>query len=194
MGPAPLKNVPCAKGAICYCLDQFSRGRGARSRIIKLRDAIMKLAPNYAGLSQAFDEYLVAYVFPDKERRQRISAYLDTYWFVSGVPTTYFPTTPVARIYAEGVLETLELSLKGSGRPVPINSWWVLDADDFKMLNLANLKDGVTVGGDVTLLIMTPRPEKSGRAVPPWILGVEAEAYVTERQGRSVTTRRVRDL
>ena len=128
------------------------------------------------------------------ERRQRISAYLDTYWFVSGVRTSYFPTTPVARIYAEGVLETLELSLKGSRRPVPINSWWVLDADDFKMLNLADLKDGVTVGGYVTLLIMTPRPGRSGRAVPPWILGVEAEAYVTERQGRAVTTRRVRDL
>jgi hypothetical protein len=100
----------------------------------------------------------------------------------------------VAQIYAEGVLETLELSLKGSGRPIPINAWWVLDADEFKMLNFANLKDGVTVGGDVTLLIMTPRPTRSGRAAPPWILGDEAEAYVTARQGRAVTTRRVRDL
>jgi len=194
MGPAPLKSVPCAKGAICYCLDEFSKARGARLRITRLRDAIKKLAPSYEGLTQAFDEYLVAHVYPDRERRQRISTYLDTYWFAARARTSYFPATPVAQIYAEGVLETLELSLKGSRRPVPINAWWVLDADEFKMLNFANLKGGVTVGGDVTLLIMTPRPTRSGRAAPPWILGDEAEAYVTARQGRAVTTRRVRDL
>jgi hypothetical protein len=63
-----------------------------------------------------------------------------------------------------------------------------------RLLTLSDVKDGVTVGGRVTLLIMTPRPTDSGRTAPPWILGHEAEAYVTEQRGGAVTTRRVRDI
>ena len=55
MGPAPIKNVPCAKGALCYCLDEFSKGSGARSlRIAKLRDAIAALAPSLCGAHRCF--------------------------------------------------------------------------------------------------------------------------------------------
>jgi hypothetical protein len=194
MGPAPTKNVPCAKGTICYCLDEFSKGPRARSRIAKLRDAIARLAPSYAGLTEVFDEYLVAHVIADADQRRRIVAHLNAYWFDAVQPRPFFPTMPVARIYAEGVLETLDLSLKGGRRPVPINAWWVLDSAEFRMLNFADVRDGVTVGGNVTLLIMTPRPGRGGRTTPPWILGDVAEAYVTEQQGRTVTTRRVRDM
>lgn len=193
MGSAVSKVVPCAKGALCYCLDEFSKGRGARSRIAKLRDAIAALAPSYVGLTEVFDRYLMAHVFPDVGQRQRIVAHLNAYWFDSAAPKPFFPTEPVARIYAEGVLETLDLALKGDP-VVPIEAWWILDSAEFRMLNLADVKKGVTVGRSVTLLIMTPRPANGGRATPPWILGDEAEAYVTAQQGRSVTTRRVRDM
>jgi hypothetical protein len=194
MSPAPPPNVLCAKGAICYCLDEFSKGPGSRSRLAKLRKAIADLAPAYAGLAEVFDEYLVSHVFASADTRRSILEHLKERWFDANSRTTYFPRTPVSRIYAEGLLQTLDLSLKGGGRTVPINSWWVLDSAKFRMLNFADVKDGMTVGGNVTLLIMTPRP-KGGRrgAVPPWILGEVAEAYVTEQQGRAVATRRVKD-
>lgn len=192
MGPAPIRNVPCAKGALCYCLDEFSKGRGARSRIAKLRDAIAALAPSYAGLTEVFDEHLMAHVFPDAGRRQRIVEHLNAFWLDSDSRRPFFPTQPVVQLLAKGVLETLDLSLKGKSA-VPINAWWVLDSDEWRILNLADVKDSVTVGGNVTLLIMTPRPKGGGRTASA-ILGDVAEAYVTERQGRTVTTRRVRDL
>lgn len=191
MGSFVAGAVPCAKGAICYCLDEFSKGRGARSRIAKLRDAIAALAPSYAGLAKVFDEYLMSHVITDADQRQKIVTHLENFWFEPD-SKPFFPDEPVARIYAEGVLETLDLSLKGK-RPIPINSWWVLDSADLRMLNFAEVKKGVTISGNVTLLIMTPRPEGSGRASSA-ILGDVAEAYVTELQGKKVTTRRVRDI
>ncbi len=193
MGPAPIKNVPCAKGALCYCLDEFSKGPGARSRIERLRDAIAALAPTFAGLTEVFDRYLMAHVIPDAEQRQRLAANLDAFWLDARSPRPFFPKAPVREILAKGILETLDLSLKGEKRAVPINAWWVLDSAELRVLNLADVKGGVTVGGNVTLLIMTSRPKGRGGAAPP-ILGDLAEAYVTERQGRAVTTRRVRDL
>jgi hypothetical protein len=191
MGPAPVKTVPCAKGAICYCLDEFSKAPRAGARIARLRDAIAALAPSYAGLTEVFDQYLLSQVITDAGQRQAIVGHLNAYWFGADTRRPFFPTVPVNRIYAEGVLETLDLSLKGK-RPVPINSWWLLDSPAFKMLNLADVEDGVTVSGNVTLLIMTPRPAGRGQATA--ILGDVAEAYVTERVGRTVSTRRVRDL
>ena len=90
------------------------------------------------------------------------------------------------------MLKALELSLKGK-RVVPINAWWVLDSPEFRILTLADVKNGETVGGRVTLLIMTPRPNVPGRAGAA-ILGEEAEAHVTEDQGGAVSTKRLRDL
>jgi hypothetical protein len=184
-----------AKGAICYCLDEFSKGRGARTRIANLRQAIANLAPAYAGLAEVFDEHLVSHVFTSADSRRGILEHLRESWFDADSPTTYFPGTPVSRIYAEGLLRTLDLSLGGGRRTVPINSWWLLDSPVFRMVNFADVKEGVTVGGNVTLLIMTPRPDQVGSsATPPWILGDVAEAFVTEQQGGAVTTTRVRDI
>jgi hypothetical protein len=194
MGGLVNAGVPCAKGALCYCLDEFSKGSGARSRVKKLRGAIAALAPAYAGLAEVFDQYLVSHVITDADQRQRIVAHLKAFWFDSDSGRPFFVGKPVAQVYAEGVLETLDLSLKGKRTVVPINAWWVLDSAELRMLTLADVEDGKTVGGRVTLLIMTPRPGDYGRAAPPWILGDEAEAYVTEQQGDAVTTRRVRDM
>jgi hypothetical protein len=187
--------VPAAKGAICYCLDEFSTGPGARARVQNLNDAISALAPSYAGLANAFDQYLLSYKFTTPASRLAIVNFLDTYWFDPKSPVTFFPGVPVAKIYAKGVLQALKLSLGGKGPVVPINSWWVLGASEVELLSTADQEAGVTISDSVTLLIETPRPKKiQGMAVPPWILGNTAEAYVTRQQGRSVTTKRVRNL
>lgn len=183
-------NFPCAKGAICYSLDQVSKGPRARSRIKRLHQEISKQAPHYEGLTQIFDRYLLAHVISDPEHKHRVVRHLGRHWFDPNSDAPFFPDKPVARIYAEGVLKALELSLN-SKRVVPINAWWVLDAPEFRILTLADVKEGATVGGSVTLLIMTPRPQVPGRAGAA-ILGEEAEAHVTEHQRGVVSTKRLR--
>ena len=195
MGARVRLGVPCAKGAVCYCLDEFSKGRGARSRVKKLDDAIAALAPTYVGLEDVFDTYLLSYVITDPAERRRIVVHLREFWFGAQAAEPFFPNLPIAPVYAEGLRETLGLSLNGR-RVVPINAWWILDSSQFKMLNLADVdNDGRTIGGNVTLLIMTPRPQYTGRpSRGSSILGTKAEAWVTEQEGRRVTTRRVRDV
>jgi hypothetical protein len=187
------RDAPCAKGAICYGLDQFSKGPGARKRIQALHDAIAALGPSYAGLTEVFDEYLLKHVFNAGQRRVARDK-LNEFWFDHTSPTALFRQKPVAQIYAEGVLKALDLSLKGKGRPVPIESWWIVDSTDFRMLSLADVKGGETVGSRVTLLIMTPRPAEDGPSVSARILGNASEAYSTEEKDGSVSTRRVRSI
>ena len=184
--------TPCAKGAICYSLDQVSKGPKARSRIRRLHQEISKQAPHYDGLTDVFDRHLLSHVMSDPDHQQRVVRHLKRHWFDTASDAPFFPDQPVARIYAEGVLKALELSLKGK-RVVPIDAWWVLDMPSFRILTLADVKDDQTVGGQVTLLIMTPRPNVPGRAGAA-ILGEEAEAHVTEHQDGAVSTRRLRDL
>lgn len=193
MGAMIIHKVPCAKGAVCHGLDVISSGDGARARLKALRAAILGLAPSYDGLAEVFDRYLLRHAFRGEAARRRIVDHLKACWFGTASRASYFPRTPVARIYAEGVLRTLELSLKGRGRPVPIDAWWLLDHADVELVNVARVRRGVTVSPTVTLLIQTPRPTgKGGR--PPWILGDSAEAYVTRRAGRRIATERVRAI
>jgi hypothetical protein len=187
------RDVPCAKGAICHGLDEFSKGRGARERITKLRNAIAALAPTYAGLTEVFDQYLLAYAFNASQRRQACKK-LNENWFDPDSAAALFRGTPVNRIYAEGVRRTLDLSLKGARRPVPIEAWWIVDSTEFRMLNLANLQGGRTMGPAVTLLIMTPRPAAGGPTVPARILGDAAEAFTTEQKDGATVTRRVKTI
>jgi hypothetical protein len=105
-----------------------------------------------------------------------------------------FADKPVAKIYAEGVLHALDLSLQGAKEPVPIDSWWIVDSTEFRMLNLADVDSGKTVGDKVTLLIMTPRPAAGGPTVSAAILRNAAEAYTTEHKDGAVATTRVKDI
>ncbi len=193
MSPPPPLSVPVSKGAVCFCLDEFSKGAGARERVRALRDAIAALAPDFAGLSEVFDTYLVPHVFAKAETREKILSHLKKFWF-DNTAASFFPGVPVSKIYAEGLLKTLDLVLSNVQETVTINSWWLLDQPRFKLLNLADLeKDGVV--GCVTLLILTPRPQHPTLdPIPPAILGDEAEAFVTLLNGNKVATDRVRDL
>jgi hypothetical protein len=203
MGGPLDSNNPCAKGPIPYCLDECSKGRGARRRLRRLRDAIASLAPTYQGLEGVFDTYLVSHIYKDPQIRQDLAAYLKKYWFDESSNDAYFKNQHVAVKYAEGVLKTLELSLNGrqpgiagvGHRPVPINAWWLVESkEEVKLLTLADVNDkGVTVGDRVTLLILTPRPSVDVKSTTR-ILGKAAQAWVTEQRGDKVITRKVENL
>jgi hypothetical protein len=185
------ENVPCAKGAICYCLDEFSKGRGARMRVSRLRDAIVALAPSYRGLTEVFDRHLVSHVTKDADERARIVNHLERHWFGDPPPEPFF-RGPVVSIYAQGVIKALDLALAGR-RVVPLNAWWLLDYPEVKLLSLADVDQaGVTIGGRVSLLILTPRPQGGDRPTRTPILGETAQASVTEYRDNIVMTIDVR--
>ena len=181
--------VPSAKGAVCYGLDEISKGAGARARLTKLRKAIAALKPSYAGLSEVFDEQVVSYVFKTPAVRQQVLAHLNDCWFKPASRAAFFKGQPVAKIYAEGVIKALDLSLSAKGAPTPIDAWWLLDSKEVQLISFSS-------ASQVTLIIHTPRPKLPSKAKPkaPWILGKTAEAHVTRREGRKVATKRVKTL
>jgi len=193
MAPNVPPNIISAKGAICYCLDEFSKGRGARSRVARLRDEVAALAPTFHGLTGTFDRHLVSHVITDATERGRIVTHLERYWFDQGSPEAFFPGVPVASIYAQGMLKALDLALAGSRRVVPFNAWWLLDFPAVKLLSLADVDSaGVTTGGRVTLLILTPRPQGGGTPTRTPILGETAQAFVTEHHDNATRTVAIR--
>ena len=175
----------CAKGAICYCLDEFSKPPGARSRIAQLRGALAALAPPaFNGLAAVFGQNLLPFGITNAAERARVVRHLEQHWFNPdpNSPDAYFPGVPVASIYAEGVIRALDLALAGR-RVVPLNAWWLLGFPAVKLLSLADFNSaGVTIGGRVTLLILTPRPQGVGRPTATPILGDTAQAWVTEHR------------
>jgi hypothetical protein len=196
MGVAQRNDVHIAKGVICYCLDEFSKASGARSRVARLRDELADVAPDFRGLTEVFDRHLLSHVIADAAERARIVRHLERNWFDQASPDAFFPGEPVASIYAQGVLKALDLALAGR-RVVPLNAWWLLGVPEVKLLSLADVDSaGVTIGGRVTLLVVTPRPPLGDRPrpTPMPILGETAQAFVTEYHDNAVRTVSVRSL
>lgn len=192
MGMIVKGGLPCAKGVICYCLDEFSKARG-RGRTARLRDELAAQAPAFSGLTDVFDRYLLSHVMTDANERGRAVRHLQRYWFDHTSPDAFFPGVPVASIYAQGVLKALDLALAGRRGVVPLNAWWLLDFPEVKLISLADVdSDGKTIGGRVTLLIQTPRPQGGGRPTSTPILGETAQAWVTESSDKRVRTIDVR--
>jgi hypothetical protein len=189
MGALVARTVPSVKGSVCYGLDEISKGAGARGRLTKLRKAIAALAPSYAGLADVFDKLALSHVFRTPAVRQKMVAHLKASWFTSSSKAAFFKGKPVARIYAEGVLKAIDLSLKRKGAPLPIDAWWLLDSKEVQLISLASPTQ-------VTLVIHTPRPKLPAKAKPrgPWILGKTGDAHVTRRQGGKVATKPVKNL
>jgi hypothetical protein len=189
MGALVARTVPSVKGAVCYGLDEISKGAGARARLTKLRKAIAALAPSYAGLSEVFDKLAVSHVFKTPGVRQQVVTHLNDSWFKPSSKAAFFGKKPVARIYAEGVLKALDLSLKRKGAPLPIDAWWLLDANEVSLISMASAVQ-------VTLIIQTPRPPLPAKAKPkaPWILGKTAEAHVTRHVGGKIATKNIKSL
>jgi hypothetical protein len=193
MGEIVLPEVTSAKGAICYCLDEFSKARGARSRVARLRDELAALAPAFSGLTGVFDQYLLSHVITNAAERTRIVRHLERCWFDQTSPDAYFPGVPVASIYAQGVIKALDLALAGR-RVVRLNAWWLLGFFQVQLVSLADVDSaGETIGGRVTLLVLTPRPQISGgRPTRTPILGETAQAFVTEYRNNAIRTVAVR--
>jgi hypothetical protein len=173
---------PCAKGAICYCLDEVSKGRGARSRITQLRDAL-EAAPDFNDLTRIFDENLLTHVMTAADRRSAVR-HLQRHWFDQASPDAYFPGEPVASIYGQGVIRALNLALASRRGVVPLNAWWLIDSSrEVTLYSLADVDRGVTIGGRVTLLILTPPPRGDDPPANEPIKGATAQAWVTHRGG-----------
>jgi hypothetical protein len=159
MGSILPEDVPCAKGWVPYCLEVLSRSTRARDYLHGLRKAILETAPDYDGLEQTLDAHLISRVVAGEgalERRQKIREHLKADWFDAASSERYFPEQCVARIYAEGLLKTLEMSLARPA-PIPITSWWLPDYPEVKMLTLSD-------AGSVVLLILTPRPAAASQS------------------------------
>ena len=193
MSPKVPTTITIAKGTLCYALDAFSTGPGARARVQALRAALNALAPGYEHLAETYDEYLLSKIFPKPSTREAIVEYLRTSWFDPA--TSYFPG-PVAQIHAIGVIQALDLSLAAAGAVIPFNSWWKLDCPDVELISLVREEGGATVSKYVSLVICTPRPpaDAGDDETPVPIVGRTAQAYVTGLEGDKVTTRSVRSL
>lgn len=190
MGNPLAADVPCAKGPVPYCLDQCSRGAGARARLENLRAAIQALAgANYVGLEDVFKTHLLPLGFPNPIAQQNITDHLKKHWFDETSSDAFFrKEEKTTEKYAKGVIDVVEKSLSGQYDPVPINAWWVVDNPIVKMLTLAESDNGHTISENVTFLILTPRPQGAAGTTTP-ILGRIAQAWVTElaRDGTVVT-------
>ena len=169
----------CAKGPVPYCLDELSTRPNARSQLQELQTAIEGLrADDFRGLENVFGEYLFAPASFAADKGAQAVSMLNRHWFDEKSAEAYFPSLqPIAPIYAQGVLKTLELSLSGRPAPVPIDAWWIMGYDGFELINLYNNRQ-------VTLLIATPAPPKIIRK----LLGDRTEVWTT---GRGIVTRRL---
>src|SRR5262249_28894981 len=94
-------------------------------------------------------------------------------WFNETLPDVFFPEfQPVAPIFALGVLKTIDESLKGQPRPLPIDAWWVLDHTVFEVVTLVSKHQ-------VPMLVATPSPS----APPVGIWSPTADVWTTGRRG-----------
>jgi hypothetical protein len=173
-------NAPCAKGPVLFCLDEISYRHDARALLTALRDAIEGLrASNFRGLEKVFEKFLFDPANFGANNSLQATSFLQQYWFDDRSPTAFFPSfQPMAPIYAEGVLKTLELSLGGNPDPLPIDAWWVMGLPHVELINLVN-------GRQVSLLIMTPMPPPAFRNK---VIGDRAQAWSTVR---GIVTRKI---
>jgi hypothetical protein len=143
----------------------------ARQRLDHLRQGIADLRDrNYQGLEDVLAARLLIQVY-NAAQIGDITAYLRTYWFSE--TTGWWPSfQPITSIYAQGLLQTLALSLASKPAPRPIDSYWLMGHTHVEMVNVANPRQ-------VTLLIATPAPPV---AAGGGIMGATSEAWVTLRR------------
>jgi hypothetical protein len=168
-------DFPAIKGPPAHALDQVSLWPNAREVLGAFRHALLEIkGAGYRSLEKTFEECIYSRVYKKVETNEKITAYLNRYWFNERSTDVFFPKfQPIAPIFAEGLITTLELSLRGTPNPKPIDMWWLLDYPEVKMINLVS-------PAQVTLLVATPWPPNVS---PREIWGEDAEAYVTGRLG-----------
>lgn len=163
---------PVAKGAVTRCLDAVSIQTDARPRLERLRSAIIGLRDQqFARLEAVFAEHLFRNIYT-ADQIAAITAYLARYWFSE--ETGWWPAfQPIAPIYAQGLIQALNVSLDaGKGQPLPFDSYWLVGHDKVEMLTLASDRQ-------LTLLIATPTPPESA---PAGIASETSQVWVTARR------------
>jgi hypothetical protein len=169
-------NEPVAKGAVTRGLDEISVRDDARARLEALRNALRGLQrARFQGLEAVLEEHLLKPVFA-AEQVSGITAYLKRYWF--DPETAWWPVfQPIAPVYALGLLQALNESLAGSGRPIPFDAYWIIGHHAVELITLVNPRQ-------VTLLIATPAPPE---AAPSGIRSESSTAWVTVRRAGTTT-------
>jgi hypothetical protein len=146
-------NDPVAKGPVTVALDRMSVSSSARSKLSKLRTALMGLsAPSYNGLTAVLKQHLLPEVY-DPLKIELIGEYLEKSWF-SEAQGAWPHHQPIAPTYAMGLIRTLNASLAKGGKAsavTPIDSYWIVDHGRVELLTMKSAQQ-------VTLLIMTPAP------------------------------------
>jgi hypothetical protein len=169
-----------AKGPIFYALDTMSVRPDARALLGRLEDALKdKASSDFDELDETFAQYLYAPLKLSAALTPAALSHLKRTWYDASSKDNYFHEhQPIGPIIGMGFLKTLKISLRGTGAPLPIDSWWIMDHSKFEVLTLVS-------NHQVTMLVCTPRPRGP---VPTGIWGTTAEAYTTGRLG--VVTRR----
>jgi hypothetical protein len=189
------KDDPVAKGAVTYCLDRLSVQVNGAAHLAALRSAIAAARPNFTNLADVLGRHLFPF-FYNATQIAAITKHLNDKWF--NPATAWWPAfQPIAPIYADGLLQTLNFALAGlalergqapkpgrtakpgqtpkSGRaPKPIDSYWIIGHDQVQMINLVSPQQ-------VTLLIATPIPPEP----PSGVWGHLSEVWVTGRRAGS---------
>lgn len=169
-----------AKGPVFHALDNMSVKPDARSALGRLEAALKdKASSNFEDLYKTFDMYLFAPLNLEAARTTAALERLHRTWYDAHSNENYFHAhQPIAPIIGMGFLQTLEISLRGSGAPLPIDSWWVMNHAKFEVINFVSRHQ-------VTMLVCTPSPNGY---VPTAIWSPTAEAYTTGLLG--VVTRK----
>ena len=164
-----------AKGAVLYGLDQISTHEDARTLLKGLYDAIKaKAYLGFKELDVTFDEYLFTPLKMEAATAAAVSSYLKRCWFDADLKDAYFwEFQPIAPIFAVGIMRAIDKSLNGRERPLPINSWWIMDHPRVEALTLISPHQ-------VTFLFATPRPHQKPPA-PQW--GPPTRAWTSGRLG-----------
>lgn len=180
MGPFLPGQCSVSKGPVTYALDEMSVRPDARVLCTRLKEAVEALHPiGYENLEVVLEQYLLRPILNDPEKSMSAAAYLNQLWFNQKSPDLYFAEEqPIAETFAVGLVNCLNLSLKGSPDPIPVDAWWLVRHQRFEVINLATARQ-------ITMLFATPSPRGKfgsnfwssfGQA---WITGQSA---VTTRQ------------
>ncbi len=172
-----------AKGPVFVGLDTMSVHADARNLLTQLEMALKaKANAKFSDMVDTFAHHIFAPLGMNEALKPDALAYLHRTWYDATSKCNFFlEYQPIGPIIGWGFLKTIEISLKGTNAPLPIDSWWLMDHTDFEVVNLVSPQQ-------VTMLVCTPRPQG---VVPTAIQSSTAEAYTTGRLG--VETRKFPD-
>ncbi len=121
MGPRVPETVPVAKGAICFCWMSSRGRRGARPHRQAAQGDRRSSGLRFAACRGVSTSTWSRTSSGAPKRAPNILAHLNAFWFDPRSKQNFFPGVDVSRIYAMGVLETLDLSLQAR-RAAPFRS------------------------------------------------------------------------